>query len=100
MACDWLRAGNADGEAEEAKDAPKGLLVDAPVCPNSPAPGLEGAPKAGNSPELEPALTATEAPDCPPPSTPKAPKPADVGAVWLFGSPKPAVPVETSDAVG
>jgi len=29
------------------------LLEEAPVCPNNPAPGLAGAPNAGNSPGLE-----------------------------------------------
>lgn len=34
---------------------PKALLLDAPVCPNSPVPGLVGAPNAGNSPVPDPA---------------------------------------------
>ncbi len=32
---------------------PNALLGDAPVCRKSPAPGLAGAPNAGNSPGLE-----------------------------------------------
>ena len=30
---------------------PKGAGLEPPACPNSPAPGLAGAPKAKNSPE-------------------------------------------------